>query len=39
MPSIWKKSYLEKILKKGESAWEFEIHGSKEHFQELIFLQ
>ena len=37
MPSIWKKSYLEKILKKGESAWEFEIHGSKRAFSRINF--
>ena len=29
MPCIWKKSALLKVLKEGESAWEFEINGSK----------
>ena len=29
MPSIWNRSFLSKILKSGESAWEFEIKGSK----------
>ena len=29
MPSIWKKSTLIKLLKNGESAWDFEIIGSK----------
>ena len=29
MPSIWKKTTLEQLLKKGESAWDFEIIGSK----------
>ena len=29
MPCIWKKNTLEKILKKGESAWEFESLGSE----------
>ncbi len=32
MPSIWKRSFLLKILKNGESAWEFEILGSKRAF-------
>lgn len=29
MPSIWKKSFLQELLIKGESAWDFEIIGSK----------
>jgi len=29
MPCIWKRSTLREILKKGESAWDFEIKGSK----------
>ena len=33
MPSIWKKSFLLNILKKGESAWEFEINGTKRAFK------
>jgi len=33
MPSIWKKSFLQNILKKGESAWEFEINGTKRAFK------
>ena len=37
IPSIWKKSYLKKILKKGESAWEFEIHGSERAFSNTNF--
>ena len=28
MPCIWKISTLKKLLKKGESAWDFEINGS-----------
>ncbi|MEW5755440.1 MAG: hypothetical protein AB1810_03995 [Pseudomonadota bacterium] len=28
VPCIWKKSVLEKLLLKGESAWQFEIRGS-----------
>ncbi len=28
MPSVWKKEILKKLLKKGESAWEFESKGS-----------
>ena len=29
MPSIWNRSFLSKMLKKEESAWDFEINGSK----------
>ena len=29
MPSIWKKSVLRELLKDGESAWDFEIVGSR----------
>ncbi len=29
MPCIWKKSVLKDLLKEGESAWDFEINGSK----------
>ena len=29
MPSIWKKSVLQDLLEEGESAWDFEIEGSK----------
>ena len=29
VPSIWKKSIMLKILKRGESAWQFEIFGSE----------
>ena len=29
MPCIWKKSVLKDLLKDGESAWDFEINGSK----------
>mgnify|MGYP001450841967 FL=1 len=29
MPSIWKKSVLKDLLMGGESAWDFEINGSK----------
>ncbi len=32
MPSIWKKNFLKKILKSRESAWDFEIKGSKRAF-------
>ncbi len=32
MPSIWKRSFLQDILKHGESAWDFEIQGSKRAF-------
>lgn len=33
MPCIWKRSTLREILKKGESAWDFEIKGSKRAFE------
>jgi len=29
MPSIWRKKTLENLIVKGESAWDFEIYGSK----------
>lgn len=32
MPAIWKKSVLLELLKNGESAWDFEIFGSKRAF-------
>ena len=32
MPSLWKKEILLKLLKNGESAWEFELEGSKRAF-------
>ena len=32
MPSIWNKNFLKKILKSRESAWDFEIKGSKRAF-------
>jgi len=36
--SLWKKTYLKKILVKGETAWDFEIIGSlrSNHYNELI---
>ncbi|MBH11308.1 MAG: hypothetical protein CMG74_13330 [Candidatus Marinimicrobia bacterium] len=33
MPCIWKKSVLKDLLKKGESAWDFEINGSKRAYK------
>ena len=33
MPSIWKTSFLLKILKDGESAWDFELKGSKRAYK------
>ena len=33
MPSIWKKSVLKELLKEGESAWDFEINGSKRAYK------
>ncbi len=33
MPCIWKRSTLREILKKGESAWDFEIKGSKRAYE------
>ena len=33
MPCIWKKSVLKDLLKEGESAWDFEINGSKRAYQ------
>jgi len=33
MPCIWKKSVLEDLLKEGESAWDFEIMGSKRAYK------
>ena len=32
MPSIWNRNFLSKMLNKEESAWEFEINGSKRAF-------
>ena len=37
MPGIWNKKFLEKILKKGENAWEFEKFGSKRAYYEKNF--
>ena len=33
MPCIWKKSVLQELLKEGESAWDFEIKGSKRAYK------
>ena len=33
MPSIWKKAILKDLLKRGESAWDFEIKGSKRAYK------
>ena len=33
MPCIWKRSILREILKRGESAWDFEIKGSKRAYE------
>ena len=33
MPSIWKKSVLQDLLEEGESAWDFEINGSKRAYK------
>ncbi len=33
MPCIWKKSVLKDLLKEGESAWDFEINGSKRAYK------
>ncbi|MBH10705.1 MAG: hypothetical protein CMG74_10230 [Candidatus Marinimicrobia bacterium] len=33
MPCIWKKSVLKDLLKEGESAWDFEISGSKRAYK------
>ena len=33
MPCIWKKSVLKELLKEGESAWDFEINGSKRAYK------
>ncbi|MBC8345263.1 MAG: hypothetical protein H8E56_03285 [Candidatus Marinimicrobia bacterium] len=33
MPCIWKRSTLKRILQKGESAWEFEIKGTKRAYE------
>ena len=33
MPCIWKRSTLKKILNKSESAWDFEIKGSKRAYE------
>ena len=33
MPCIWKKSVLKALLKEGESAWDFEIKGSKRAYK------
>jgi len=33
MPCIWKKSILKDLLKKGESAWDFEIKGSRRAYK------
>ena len=33
MPCIWKKSILKDLLKEGESAWDFEINGSKRAYK------
>jgi len=33
MPCIWKKSVLKQLLKEGESAWDFEIKGSKRAYK------
>ena len=32
MPSIWNKNFLKTILRTGESAWDFEIKGTKRAF-------
>lgn len=33
MPCIWKKSVLKDLLREGESAWDFEIKGSKRAYE------
>tara|TARA_Y100000590_G_scaffold44633_1_gene47442 strand:- start:1082 stop:1837 length:756 start_codon:yes stop_codon:yes gene_type:complete len=33
MPCIWKKFVLQELLKEGESAWDFEIKGSKRAYK------
>jgi len=33
MPCIWKKSVLKDLLREGESAWDFEINGSRRAYK------
>ena len=39
MPSIWRKETLEKLLRKGESAWDFESKGSLRAYDNNNFFQ
>ena len=39
MPCIWKKSVLKDLLKEGESAWDFEINGTKRAYKYDGFYQ
>ena len=37
MPSIWNKTFLYNILDNSESAWDFEVKGTKEHSTKKFF--